>query len=85
MTVVDQIKVLDRKIIRTDERRAKNIDMILFKEVFYYDVPDKVVKTLHRLKRVDSYNQEALSIEDKVKMMLEGAQKKWRKENVEDC
>ena len=50
--------------------------MILFKEVFYYDAPDKVAKTLHRLKRVDSYNQEALSIEDKVKMMLEGAQKK---------
>ena len=37
--------------------------MSLFEEVFDDDMPDKI---LHSLKRVDSYNEEAFSIEDMV-------------------
>ena len=58
------------------------ISMSLFEEVFGYDTPDKMLQTLHNLKSVDSYNQEAFSIEDmvmefgdRVKNMPEGTQK----------
>ena len=37
--------------------------MDLFEEVFGYKTPDKMLLTLHNLKRVDSYNQEEFSIE----------------------
>ena len=56
--------------------------MSLFEEDFGYGTPDKMLQTLHSLKRVDSYNQEAFSIEDmvvnfedRVKRILEGAKK----------
>ena len=56
--------------------------MDLFEGVFGYDTPEKLLQTLHSLKRVDSYNQEAFSIEDmavrfgdRVKKMPEGAEK----------
>ena len=56
--------------------------MSLFKEVFGYGTPYKMLQTLHSLKRVDSYNQKALSMEDiivrigdKVKKMSESAEK----------
>ena len=58
------------------------MDMSLFEEVFGFGMPDKMLQTLHSLKKVDSYNQKALSIEDiimkfgdKVKKMSEGAEK----------
>ena len=44
------------------KKSKKNIDMNLFKEVFGYDMPDKMLQTLHSLKRVDSYNQAAFLI-----------------------
>ena len=37
--------------------------MNLFEEVFGNKTPDKMLLTLHNLKRVDSYNQEEFSIE----------------------
>ena len=56
--------------------------MSLFEEDFGYGTPDKMLQTLHSLKRVDSYNQEAFSIEDmvvnfedRVKRISEGAEK----------
>ena len=45
------------------KEEQKHIDMSLFEEVFDDDMPDKI---LHSLKRVDSYNEEAFSIEDMV-------------------
>ena len=30
--------------------------MTLFKEVFDYDMPEKMLQTLHNLQKVDSYN-----------------------------
>ena len=35
--------------------------MSLFEEVFAYKEPDKMLQTLHNLKRIDSYNKEAFS------------------------
>ena len=56
--------------------------MSLFEEVFGYDTSDKMLQTLHSLKWVDSYNQEAFSIEkmivrfgNRVKKMPEGPEK----------
>ena len=56
--------------------------MDLFKEIFGDKTPDKMLQTLHNLERVDSYNQQAFSIENiivnfgnKVKKMPEGADK----------
>ena len=56
--------------------------MSLFEEVFGYDTSDKMLQTLHSLKTVDSYNQEAFSIEkivvrfgNRVKKMTEGPKK----------
>ena len=46
------------------KEEQKNIDMSLFEEHFGYKTPDKILETLHNLKRVDSYNQEAFSIEN---------------------
>ena len=40
--------------------------MSFFEGDFGYDTPDKMLQTLHSFKRVDSYNQEAFSIEDMV-------------------
>ena len=61
--------------------------MDLFKEVFGYKLLDKMLETLHDLKRVDSYNQEVFSIEgiivnfgNKVKKMPEGVDKNKGKE-----
>ena len=45
------------------QEEQKNIDMSLFEEVFDDGMPGKI---LHSLKRADSYNQEAFSIEDRV-------------------
>ena len=60
--------------------------MSLFEGVFNYKTPDKMLQTLHNLKRVDSYNREAFSIENiivifrnKVKKMPEGVNKNKRK------
>ena len=56
--------------------------MSLFEGDFGYDTSDKMLQTLHSLKRVDSYNQQAFSIEDmvvnfedRVKRISEGAEK----------
>ena len=64
------------------KEEQRNIDMSLFEEVFGYGTPDKILRTLHSLKRIDSYNQKALPIEDiivrfgdKVIKMSEGAEK----------
>ena len=43
------------------KEEQKNIDMSLFEEVFAYKEVDKMLQTLHNLKRVDSYNKEAFS------------------------
>ena len=64
------------------KEEQKNINMSLFEEVFGYDTSDKMLQTLHSLKWVDSYNQEAFSIEkmivrfgNRVKKMPEGPEK----------
>ena len=56
--------------------------MSLFEEVFGYDTSDKMLRNLHSLKTVDSYNQEEFSIEkivvrfgNRVKKMTEGPEK----------
>ena len=60
--------------------------MLLFKKVFGYDTLNKMLQTLHDLKSVHSYSQEAFSIEntvvkfgDRVKKMPEGSEKNERK------
>ena len=69
------------------EEEQKNIDMNLFKEVFGYDTPGKMLQTLHGLKRIDSYNQAAFLIKgivvdfvDRIKKMSEGVDKNKGKE-----
>ena len=42
--------------------------MDLFKEIFNYKAPDKMLQTLHNLEKVDIYNQEAFSIENVVNL-----------------
>ena len=49
---------------RQNKEEQKNINTSLFKEIFNYDTPDKMLQTLRNLNKVDSYNQEAFSIED---------------------
>ena len=56
--------------------------MSLFEEVFGYDTSDKMLRNLHSLKTVDSYNQEEFSIEkivvrfgNRVKKMTEDPEK----------
>ena len=46
-------------ILSQIKEEQKNIDMSLFEEVFGHKAPGKILQTLHNLKRVDSYNQEA--------------------------
>ena len=50
------------------KEEQNNIDMDLFKEVFNYKAPDKMLQTLHNLEKVDSYNQESFSIENIVNL-----------------
>ena len=64
------------------KEEQKNINMSLFEEVFGYDTSDKMLRNLHSLKTVDSYNQEEFSIEkivvrfgNRVKKMTEGPEK----------
>ena len=64
------------------KEEQKNIHMSLFEEIFGYDTSDKILQTLQSLKWVDSYNQEAFSIEkmivrfgNRVKKMPEGPEK----------
>ena len=64
------------------KKSKKNIGINLFEEVFGYDTTNKMLRTLHSLKRVDSYNQEAFSIEnmvvrlgDRIQRMPEGPEK----------
>ena len=40
------------------KEEQKNIGMSLFEGVFGYNMPGKMLQTLHNLKSVDSYNQE---------------------------
>ena len=47
-----------------NKEEHKNINTSLFKEIFNYDTPDKMLQTLRNLNKVDSYNQEAFLIED---------------------
>ena len=49
---------------RQNKEEQKNINTSLFKEIFNYDTPDKMLQTLRSLNKVDSYNQEAFLIED---------------------
>ena len=49
---------------RQNKEEHKNINTSLFKEIFNYDTPDKMLQTLRNLNKVDSYNQEAFLIED---------------------
>ena len=66
--------------------------MNLFKNVFYYETPDKMLKYLHSLETTDNYNQATSLIEenftdfkDKVEIMSEGDKKKQENENIEYC
>ena len=61
--------------------------MSLFEEVFGYKTPDKMLQTLHNLKRGDSYNREVFSIENtivnfenKTRKKPEGVNENKRKE-----
>ena len=63
----------------------KNIDINLFKNVFNYETPDKMLEYLHSLKKIDNYNQETSVIEesfqdvkDEVEIMPEGDKKNKR-------
>ena len=67
--------------------KNKNIDMILFKQIFDYDTLDKMLQILRGLQRVASYNQKVfpiedtiISFEDRVKKISEGVDKKKGKE-----
>ena len=70
----------------------KNIDIHLFKNVFNYETPDKMLEYLHSLKKIDNYNQETSVIEesfqdvkDEVEIMPEGDKKKQKNKNFEYC
>ena len=72
--------------LRQIKQEQKNIDTSLFKEVFGYDTPDKMLQTLHNLKKVESYNQEAIFIQNnvidsgnRIKKTSEGAEKNEKK------
>ena len=67
------------------EEQKKN--MILFKEVFNYDTPDKMLQTSHDLKKIERYNQKPFLIEnsvldfgERVKKMFKGVDKNKEKE-----
>ena len=69
-------------ILGQTKEEQRNTDMSLFKDVLGYETPGKILQTLHNLKRADSYNQEAFSIENivvnfgnRVKKMSEGVNK----------
>ena len=72
--------------LRQIKQEQKNIDTSLFKEVYGYDTPDKMLQTLHNLKKVESYNQEAIFIQNnvidsgnRIKKTPEGAEKNEKK------
>ena len=46
------------------QEEQNNIDMNLFKNVFNYETPDKMLKYLHSLKATDDYNQATSLIEE---------------------
>ena len=46
------------------QEEQNNIDMNLFKNVFNYETPDKMLKYLHSLKTTDDYNQATSLIEE---------------------
>ena len=46
------------------KEEQNNIDMNLFKNVFNYEMPDKMLKYLHSLKTTDDYNQATSLIEE---------------------
>ena len=61
------------------KEKQSNIYMNLFKNVFYYETPDKMLKYLHGLETTDNYNQATSLIEenftdfkDEVEIMSEG-------------
>ena len=45
-------------------KKAKNININLFKNVFNYKRPDEMLEYLHSLKKNDNYNQETSLIEE---------------------
>ena len=64
------------------KEEQNNIDMNLFKNVFNYETPDKMLKYLHSLKTTDDYNQATSLIEesftdfkDEVEIISEGDKK----------
>ena len=64
------------------QEEQSNIDMNLFKNVFNYETPDKMLKYLHSLETTDDYNQATSLIEesftdfkDEVEIMSEGDKK----------
>ena len=74
------------------KEKQSNIYMNLFKNVFYYETPDKMLKYLHGLETTDNYNQATSLIEenftdfkDDVEIMSEGDKKKQENENIEYC
>ena len=74
------------------KEKQSNIYMNLFKNVFYYETPDKMLKYLHGLETTDNYNQATSLIEenftdfkDEVEIMSEGDKKKQENENIEYC
>ena len=46
------------------KEEQKNIDMSLFRDLFNYETPDQMLRTLHSLETVDNYNQTTSFIED---------------------
>ena len=46
------------------KEEQNNIDMNLFKNVFNYETPDKMLKYLHSLETTDDYNQATSLIEE---------------------
>ena len=48
------------------KEEEKIIDATLFRNIFDYDTPDKMLQTLYSLRRVDSYNQKGIPIEDTI-------------------
>ena len=84
----EEIKFND--FLKHIKEEQKNIGMRLSEETFAYKTLDKMLQTLHNLKWVDSYNQEAYSTENNFEKFWnkdiktpEGVNK--NKRNIQHC
>ena len=81
-----------RNFLEQIKEEQENIDMKSFKNVFNYKTLHKMLEYIHRLKKIDDYNQATSLIEecftdfkDEVEIMSKGDKKKQGNRNIEYC